>query len=119
MPKQVALRLPADVYDEYAKRACREGRKVTPYLKQVLLEAAKVPPAKDCIIVQPTEEMRWALGGIARELGMTPAGVLLKAMDMMLNDLVGHAVEAREARLKAAEQVGSVPARQSGKSKPR
>jgi hypothetical protein len=34
------MRLPEDAYQEFAKRAGREGRSVTRYLKQILLEVA-------------------------------------------------------------------------------
>jgi hypothetical protein len=118
MLRQIALRLPGDAYDELAKRAARDGRKVTPYLKQLLVDAAKAPPVKECIIVQPTGEMKRALVGIGKELGTTPGGVLLMAADFMLDALVGKAVDAREARRKASQKLESGTPRQTPRPKP-
>ena len=54
-----------------------------------------MPNPPDCILVDVPEELRWALTGIAKELGMTSAGVLIMAADMTLDKLVEKAVAAR------------------------
>jgi hypothetical protein len=116
--KQVAIRLPDDVYEEFIKRARLLGRKITPYLQQILLDSAKGPAATDCILVQPNDELRWALVGIAKELNITPAGVLMMAADMALEALVDKAVAARESRQKANTKVGPKMSGQPKKAAP-
>lgn len=108
MPKQAAIRLPDEDYVEMARRATRARRKVTPYLRQLLIDASKSPALSECISVPASPELRAALVAIGKELGMSPAGILCMAADKILPDLAKLALEARASRQEAVQQLAGI-----------
>jgi hypothetical protein len=115
--KQVAIRLSDDVYKEFAKRAGRERRKVTPYLQQFLTEAAKTPAPAECIVVDAPDDLRWAVTSVAKELGLTPAAVLIMAADMVLDELIDRAMVARARRKEGTNKIDSTESGPAPKTK--